>query len=181
MRFRTLTIVAVLTICLCGAAAAQQTVCSPQTLIGTWVYNASGWAIPNGTSTAVPVTFLGAISISYGAKAIVSGPGTFIAGGAFPGTPIQAGTILEYTLDGTMEVTADCTGMLIYTMQVAGLPMPIGPLIERVVVVPSKGEILLMSVFSPLSKPLWTYTAKRISPLPTPVAWPVNPAPQAPN
>jgi hypothetical protein len=145
-------------------------------VLGTWAYNATGSAIPTGTTTPVPVTFIGVLTANYSAK--VTGPGTFIPGGSFPGTPIQAGMILEYNIvDGSIQLNSDCTGILSYTMQVAGFPVLLGPVVERIVVLPDKGEILSMSIYSPISKPMWAYTAKRMIPVPASVSWPQAPVP----
>ncbi len=80
-------------------------------------------------------------------------------------------------IDGTVELNPDCTGIWKYSVRLKGTPAPIpGQYVERIVAVPEKDEILFLSIRSPLSKPMSTGTAKRISPVPTPVAWPQAPA-----
>ena len=50
-------------------------------------------------------------------------------------------------------------------------PIP-GFYIERIIVLPDKGEIQFMSVKSPLSNPMWTGTARRMTANPFVVPWP---------
>jgi hypothetical protein len=79
-------------------------------------------------------------------------------------------------VNARVEVNADCTGLLTYSILLKGLPAPaIGPYVDRLIVNPSRDEILGMGVQSPLSKPMWVYTLNRISHVPSPVSWPAAP------
>jgi len=108
----------------------------------------------------------------------MTGPITVISGFGIPGTPIPAGAVLDFDfVDASVEVTPDCTGIWKYSLQLKGTPAPIpGQYVERIVVLPQQDEILFMSIQSPLSKPMWVGTAKRLFQLPRPVAWPAAPA-----
>ena len=163
---------ALLALCLCAVVAAQPQ-CSNQTLAGTWAYKGIGWTIPTGQSDAVPLTMIGVITVDYSGKS--GGPGTEISGAAVPGTPIPAGQPLDFDIvNGTIQVTADCTAVFKYSIQLKGMgPMPpIGPYVDRLVVMPTQNEVYGMSVASPLSKPMDVYSMKQISHAPVSVSWP---------
>jgi len=95
-----------------------------------------------------------------------------------PGTPIPAGQALDMDMvNATVQVNADCTALLKYSIQLKGLPVPpVGPYYDRLIVLPTQGEILGMGVSSPISKPMWIYTMKRMSGVASPVSWPAVPA-----
>ena len=175
MRAQNLIGTALLALGLCCALAAQPQ-CSIQNVVGTWGYTGIGWSIPAGGSAPAPLTMIGIIVIDYSGKE--TGPGTFVSGAPVPGTPIPAGQPLDFDIvNATVQVNADCTALLKYSIQLKGMPVPpIGPYFDRLVVVPNGGEFLEMSVQSPISKPFWIYTFKRMSPVPAPVSWPAVPA-----
>lgn len=76
----------------------------------------------------------------------------------------------------TIQVNADCTATFKYSVQLKGVPGPaIGPYVDRLMVVPDQGEVLGMGVVSPISKPMWTYSMKRLTYMPSPVSWPAIP------
>jgi hypothetical protein len=67
-------------------------------------------------------------------------------------------------------------GLFKYSIQLKGLPVPpIGPYVDRLIVLPDKGQMLGMGLQSPTSKPMWIYTLTRINAMPVPVAWPDPP------
>jgi hypothetical protein len=80
-------------------------------------------------------------------------------------------------VNATIQVNADCTALLKYSLQLKGLPIPpVGPYYDRLIVLPAQGEIMGMGVSSPTSMPMWVYTMKRMSWVPGPVSWPAVPA-----
>jgi len=150
---------------------AQQ--CNLNNVRGPWAFVGTGSAIPSSPAapTAVPVAFLGVLIVDFGGR--TTGPTTLVAGFAIPGTPIPAGAVLEMEfVNGALEVTADCTGVWKYFVKVKGFPQAIGPYVDRFIVLPDKGGMMGMAVKSPLSYPIWTWTATRMSPIPAPVSWP---------
>jgi hypothetical protein len=165
-----------LAISFCGAVSAQPQ-CSIQSVVGRWGYNLAGWYIPAGSSVPVQVAGIGVFSIDYSGK--LTGPATWGMAVAFAGTPFVAGQMLEYNfVSGSIQVTPDCTGFLSTMMTIKGLPIPpMGPYVGRIIVLPDKGEILATGFQAPTTeKPLWTYTLRRMSPVPGAVAWPDAPA-----
>lgn len=183
MRSQTVTTAALLVFLFCCTLAAQpQTAwpqCSLASVVGQWAHSVSGWEIPQGATAPVQVTFMGVLNIDWSGK--VTGPGTSIQGAPIPGTPIQAGQVLEYDyVNGSIQVTSECTGLLTTFIQLKGLPVPpLGPYVGRIIVLPDRGEMVALSIQSPSSKPMWTYTLKRITHVPGPVSWPQAPAPAA--
>jgi len=176
MRIRNVVLAVVLAFWLCSAMPGQENYCGVQSVRGTWAFSGLGWAIPLGPpADAPPVVFMGVLTIDSAGK--MTGPMTVISGAGIPGTPIPAGTVLDFDLVGSVEVTPGCTGIWRYSIQLKGTPAPIpGQYVERIIVVPQKDEIMFMSIRSPLSKPMWVGTAKRLQHLPTPVTWPAAPA-----
>jgi hypothetical protein len=159
----------------CAALAAQQP-CSVSNIRGTWAMTASGWAIPlaPANSPAAPVASIGAFTIDYAGRLMGSGSISWATGIA--GTNIAAGDVLDFDMvDGSVDLNPDCTGIWRYSVKLKGMPALTG-YVERIVVVPQKDEIVFLSIRSPLSKPMWVGTAKRISPVPSTMSWP--PAPQ---
>ena len=175
MYTRNLTSAAVLVLCLCCTLAAQPQ-CSTRDAVGVWAYSSLGWSIPTGGSEPVPMTMIGITITDSSGK--VTGPGTFTSGAPIPGTPIPAGMALDFDMvNATIQVNADCTALLKYSIQLKGLPVPpIGPYYDRMILLPAQGESLGMGVVSPTSKPMWVYTSKRMSWIPWPVSWPAVPA-----
>jgi hypothetical protein len=155
-----------------SSALCAQPQCGDRSAVGTWALNATGWSIPAGGTTAVPVTFIGVLTVDYSAR--ITGPLTLIWAAGIPGTSIPAGAVLDFDLvNGTIQLTSDCTGILRYSVQLKGMPAPpIGPYVERVVLLPDKGEMLSMAISTPISVPLWTHVMKRMSPVPVAAAWP---------
>jgi hypothetical protein len=177
MRTHTITVAALLVFCFCCAGLAQPP-CSIHNVVGQWAYNVAGWDIPRSGAAPVQTVFIGVLNIDWSGK--VTGPGTFAMGAAIAGTPIPAGQALDYDfVDGSIHVTADCTGLLSTMMKIKGSPAPpIGPYIGRIIVFPEKGEMVAMSVQAPgTEKPMWTYTLRRMTHVPGPVEWPQVPAP----
>ncbi|MEK7407073.1 MAG: hypothetical protein AAB225_18530 [Acidobacteriota bacterium] len=149
-------------IMVCSALPAQGE-CGLHSVRGTWAMTALGWATPLQTPEAgpVPIVMIGVAVIDHTGR--MTGPGTAVWGGQ----------VLDYELvDGTVQVNADCTGTLKYGVKLKGAPAPVpGQYIERMIIIPEKHEMASVSVQSPLSKPMWLTTAKRISPAPAPVTW----------
>lgn len=178
MRIRNLLCMGLVILGICCAAEAQmlpsQTYCSVhRNLRGTWAFSEIGWTVPFSDSQTVasPVTVLGAMSVDSSGK--ITGSGTTISGMGIPGTQIPEGTVLEFDFVGTVELTPDCTGVLKYSIQIIGTPAPLpGQFIERIVYSPGTDEIASMSVQSPLSKPMWIGSYKRIARLPMSITWP---------
>jgi hypothetical protein len=173
MLIRNLASATVMALGLCCAVTAQPR-CSMNDLVGVWAYQASGWVVPSGESTTAPISMLGIGSIDHNGN--FTGPGTVTTGAAIAGIP--AGTPLEFDMiNATVQVNADCTGLIRYYVQLKGVPVPpVGPYIDRLVVIPNQDEVLALGVVSPLSKPAWIYTMKRISRVPSAVSWPALPA-----
>jgi len=153
-----------LAVWLCSALPAQVQ-CSSQSLRGNWSVSMLGWAIPTApgpwgaADQTVPIVGLGVAVIDHTGK--VTGPGT----------AVMAGVIFDYELAGTVEVNSDCTGLVKYSLKIKGFPNLPG-YIERFVLDPARQEMVSVSVQSPISKPMWITTWKRISPVAAPVAWP---------
>jgi hypothetical protein len=158
----------------CAALAAQQP-CSINSIRGTWAMTVSGWAIPLAppNAQAAPVVGIGAFTIDYTGRLTGSGSLSWATGIA--GTTISAGDVLDFDMvDGTVDLNPDCTGIWHYTVRLKGMP-PLPGYVERIVAVPQKDEIVFLSIRTPLSKPMWVGTAKRISPVPSTIAWPQAP------
>jgi hypothetical protein len=176
MRARNVVIAVLLALWICSALPAQSQ-CTLQTVVGHWAYNLAGWYIPAGGTVPVQVAGIGVFNIDYSGK--VTGPATWAMAMPFAGTPITSGQMLEYDfVSGSIQVTPDCTGLLTTMLKIKGLPIPaMGPYVGRIIVLPDKGEILAMSLQAPPGeKPMWTYTLRRMSPTPGPVAWPDPPS-----
>jgi len=75
-------------------------------------------------------------------------------------------------MTGSVEVNSDCVGVVKYTVKVKGFPDPLPGYIEKLVLDLNRQEIVSVSVQSPISKPMWISTWKRISSVPSPVTWP---------
>lgn len=174
---RNIAVAALLLLGFCCAGLAQPT-CSMHNVVGQWAYNVAGWDIPKSGAAPVQMVFIGVLNIDWSGK--VTGPGTFAMGAPIAGTPIPAGQALDYDFaSGSIQVTADCTGLLSTMMKIKGSPAPpMGPYVGRIIVFPDKGEMVAMSVQGPgTEKPLWTYTLRRMTHLSGPVEWPQVPAP----
>lgn len=167
-------LLATLVVFLVGSIVPAQAQCGIGKLAGNWAYVEMGWTVPAGASTTAPVTGIGAFSVDYSGR--MTGSGSTISGAAIPGTPIPPGKVLDFDFDGTIEITPDCTGLWKYTVRIKGMPALPG-FVERFVYSPQKDEMYSMSIQSPLSKPLWTGFAKRLSNVPGPIAWPPAPVP----
>jgi hypothetical protein len=92
-----------------------------------------------------------------------------------PGTIVFAGLVLDYEMAGTAEINSDCTGLLKYAVKIKGFP-ELGGYIERFVLDVNRQEVVTVSVRTPISKPMWVMTMKRISAVPALVTWPELPA-----
>lgn len=172
---RTVATAVLSTLCFCSTSFAQSQ-CNISQIVGNWSYHVSGWDILPAGATPVQMVFIGVLSIDWSGK--VTGPGTFAMGAPIPGTPIPAGQALDYDLvSGSVQLTPDCTGLLSTMMKIKGSPAPpIGPYIARIIVLPGLREIVAMSFRAPGSeKPMWTYTLKRMTHLPSVVEWPQPP------
>ncbi len=170
MRFRNLAGAAALALSMgCGAWSQQQ--CSLASVVGKWAHNVLGWDIPQGATTPVQIAFLGVLSVDWSGK--VTGVGSNIFATQLAGV-IPPGTELEYEyVNGSIQITPDCTGLLTTYIQFKGLPIPAqGPYTGRILVFPDKGEMVAMAVRGPGDKPIWTYTLRRMSTVPGPVEWP---------
>ena len=155
----------------CRAVPAQAQ-CSLQNVVGQWAYNYSGWYIPAGATAPVQISTHGVFIIDWTGK--VTGPGTWAMGAPLAGTPVQAGQMLEFDfVDGTIQVTPDCTGLLSTMLKFKALPIPaLGPYYGRIIVLPARNEIEGMALVAPgTEKPMWTYTLKRMSSQPATVTW----------
>jgi hypothetical protein len=147
----------------CGLEAQPQ--CSILSLRGTWSSVGQGTAImtvpglwPVGSTQNV--VGLSAAVIDYSGR--LSGPGTIIVGGV----------VLDYEMTGTMEITADCTGIMRYSVKVKGFPEALPGYVERFVFDPKRDELISVPTQSPISKPGWVNTMKRISASVAAVQWP---------
>ena len=152
-----------------GAAQPQ---CSLNTLRGTWAFVELGWTVPLGsgaTAVATPTTVIGTLTVDSSGK--ITGSGTFVSAAGIPGTPIPAGIPVDFTYQGAIEITSDCTGVFRYIVSVMGAPIP-GEFIERFHYSSQKDEMTSMSMQSALSRPLWIGTFTRLGHTPAPVAWP---------
>jgi hypothetical protein len=153
-----------LAVWLCSALPAQVQ-CSSQSLRGNWSTSSLGWAIPTAegpwgaAGQTLPIVGLGVATIDHAGK--MTGPGT----------AVMAGLVFDYEMAGTVEVNSDCTGLLKYSLKMKGFPNLPG-YIERFVLDPARQEMVSVSVQSPISKPMWVATWRRISPVAAPVAWP---------
>jgi hypothetical protein len=150
----------------CGALLAQPQ-CGAQDLIGAWSASALGWSIltapgPWPINETVPTVGLGVVSIDYSGK--LTGPGTIVL----------AGLVIDYDMVGTVEINSDCTGLLKYVVKIKGFP-DLGGYIERFVLDRIRQEMVTVSVRSPISKPMWVMTLRRISAVPAAVTWPELP------
>lgn len=169
-------VAAVLALSFCSPAGAQPQ-CGIQDVVGNWAYNYSGWYIPVGGTAPVQISTHGVFIIDWAGN--VTGPGTW-AMGAPMAASIPAGQMLEFDFtSGKIQVTSDCTGLLMTYIKFKGLPIPaMGPYYGRIIVIPGRAEIEGMALKSPspTEKPMWTYTLKRISPVPSTVEWLMPPS-----
>jgi len=150
----------------CGALLAQPQ-CSVQNVIGDWSASALGWSIltapgPWPINETVPTVGLGVVSIDHSGK--LTGPGTIVL----------AGLVIDYDMVGTVEINSDCIGLLKYTVKIKGFP-DMGGYVERFVLDRNRQEMVTVSVRSPISKPMWVMTLRRISAVPAAVTWPELP------
>ena len=149
---------------LCFALPAQVQ-CSSQNLRGNWSMSLSGWAVPTAegpwgaANQMLPIVGLGVASIDNAGK--MTGPGTHVL----------AGLVFDLEFAGTVEVNSDCTGLLKYSIKIKGFPNLPG-CIEQFVFDPVRQEMVSVSIQSPISKPMWVATWKRINSVQSPVAWP---------
>jgi hypothetical protein len=157
------------------AAACAQPACNTNAVRGNWSMSASGWGIPLGAANAAaaPIVGIGAFSIDFAGK--LTGSGTIIWAAGLPNVGIAAGDVLDFDMEGSVDVGPDCTGVWRYSVRLRGVPgmPPVPGYVERIVVIPQRDEIVFQSVKSPLSKPMWTGTAKRISQVPSAISWQV--------
>ena len=167
---------AVLAAAFCSTLGAQPQ-CGMHNVVGKWAYNYSGWYIPLGGTTPVQISTHGVFIIDWSGK--VTGPGTWAMGAPMAGT-VPAGQMLEFDFtSGKIQVTSDCTGLLMTYLKFRTLPIPaLGPYYGRIIVIPGRDEIEGMALKSPspTEKPMWTYTLKRISPVPGDVEWLMPPS-----
>ena len=162
-----ISIAALLAAWLCPGLLAQPK-CIIHNLVGKWSISSSGWAImtapgPWPPNEAVPVAGLGILSIDSSGK--LSGPGTIAV----------AGMTFDYEAVGSVELNSDCTGLLLYTVKMKGFPDLPG-YVERFVFDLGRQEMTTVSKRTPISKPMWVSTMKRITVFPGAVVWPDIPA-----
>jgi len=157
MKIRNLIYALLAMVVLCAGLPAQQN-CTSVSLSGTWAYTLQGivYPFPPAAADAVPVMGTGLLLIDQDGK--FSGPLTFI----------QGGEVLDLeVINGTITVDPDCRGTLKYGCKLNGMTLP-GQWIERVILFPDKSgdnpEMATISVSSPLSKPSWLSTCRRILP-----------------
>ncbi len=169
MRSRSILCTALLSLALCSALPAQPR-CSPQSLRGTWSMSFLGWAIPLPipgsplpADETLPLVGLSVVTVDHTGK--FTGPATAVTGGV----------VLDFEMKGKMEVNADCSGIVTYGIKLKGSPDFIPGYVERFVLDLNRHEIVSVSIQSPLSKPMWITTMKRISHVEAPVTWPAIP------
>jgi len=141
-----------------GSTLAAQVRCGSNSVRGTWSYSSIGWALVNGSP--VPLIMLGVMVVDNTGK--LSGPGTAITNGE----------VMEFELDGRIEVNSSCTGVMTYGMIV---PTPAGPVrvpgdgVGRLIINTRADEIVSATLTTPPAwgmKPNWLTTIKRMSPVP---------------
>ena len=165
MNYRNIVFAALLAAWLPFALSAQPQ-CSSQNLRGTWSYTMIGWAIPTAPGPwtigqTLPIVGVGVAIIDHTGK--MTGPGTIVMGGV----------VVDYEMTaGTVEVNSDCTGVMKYTLKLKGTPDLLPGYMEKLVLDLTRHEMVSVPVQSPISKPMWVTTTKRISPVPSPVTWP---------
>ena len=170
MLSRTVLSATLLSFALCSSIHAQPN-CSPQSLRGTWSMSFLGWAIPFAipgsplpADQTLPLVGLGVMMVDHTGK--FSGPATGVTGGV----------VLEFEMEGKLEVNADCGGVVRYGIKLKGTQDFIPGYVERFVLDLNRQEMVSVSIKSALSKPMWITTMKRISHVEAPVAWPDIPA-----
>jgi len=168
MRYRILLYTLLVSLGLCSTLGAQPK-CKSQNLKGTWSMSFMGWAIPfpGGPLPAgqtLPIVGLGVATVDHTGK--MTGPATAMVGGV----------AMEFEMDGTFEVNDNCAGIVKYAIRLAGSPDLIPGYVERFVLDLGRNEIISVSVQSPISKPMWLTTLKRISYGEVPPGWPELPA-----
>jgi hypothetical protein len=147
--------------------------CNNWSVRGNWALEGTGWGIPFATTPQQPgpIVLMGVLIVDLQLRA--SGPATLVSGFSIPGTPIPPGTVLEMDfVDASLEVNADCAGVLRYSVKIKGFPQAVGPYLDRVIVLPDKGEMIGMTVKSPISYPIFTWRARRMTNDANPVSWP---------
>jgi hypothetical protein len=167
MRTRS-TVFAVAAVFLLCAKLSAQPKCKVQHLEGTWSLSFMGWAIPlpGGPlppDQTLPVVGIGLLTVDH--RGVWKGPATAVVGGM----------TFEFEMEGTMEVGPDCAGLVKYSAKFEGIPTPMPGYIERFVLDLARGEIVSASIASPISKPMWISTMKRISNSQTAIEWPEIP------
>lgn len=161
---------------LCAGQGMYAQRCDYWSTRGAWALEGSGYAIPFAATPQQPgpVVLMGVLTVDASGKA--SGPLTVVSGFAIPGTPIPPGTVLDMEfVEASVEVNADCAGVLRYSVKIQGLPQAIGPYVDRVVVLPDKGEMIGLTVKSPISYPVFTWRARKMTNETKPVTWPAAP------
>jgi hypothetical protein len=98
-----------------------------------------------------------------------------------PGTALTAGEVMEFELEGTIEVDSSCTALMKYGMAVptpAGTVRIPGQAVGRLIINARAEEIIATTVVVPPAwgmKPNWVTTMRRMSPVPAKVTWPAIP------
>ena len=105
MRFTGLTVVIVL-----ASATAWGQVCSNHTTRGTYAFVCSGFISPAPGAPQVPFSALGTASANFA--------------GVFTGTAKASvgGTIVNWSVVGTQNLSSDCTGTITYDQKFDGKP-----------------------------------------------------------
>ncbi|MFN0166231.1 MAG: hypothetical protein ACKV22_07350 [Bryobacteraceae bacterium] len=159
--------IACATLLLLGSSATlrAQPQCSAEQLRGKWSIATTGSALPTApgpwtVGQTVPVVGAAVVTIDHNGN--FTGPGSIVLGGA----------VLDYEMTGTFAVNSDCAGLMKYTVKLKGLSDVIPGYVERFILDLTHEEIVSVSIQSPLSKPMWLSVMKRISHVPSPVAWP---------
>jgi hypothetical protein len=122
-------------------------------------------------ATPAPYVMIGVMVVDYGGK--ISGPGTGIMGGV----------VMEFELDGRIEVNSSCTAVMTYGMTVPTAAGPYrvpGDAVARLVLNLRAEEMVGHTQVVPPAwgmKANWLTTMKQMTPVPVAVTWPAIPAP----
>jgi hypothetical protein len=131
-----------------------------------------GWTTPfpaaNATASTpapepIPIVGIGVVVIDSTGK--LSGPGTVVSGP----------DVIDYDIaEGSIQLNPDCTGIMRYklstTINGALVTIPT-EYVERVILMTDKQEMITVSIKSPLSRPAWITTFKRVSTALIDVKW----------
>jgi hypothetical protein len=155
MSYRILVWTALLAVCFCSCVAAQVP-CSIETVRGVWVHATNLttviMAAPGSSQpVAAPTAALGMYTIDEQGRLTGSS------------NRMLAGEYSDVTVAGRVEVNADCTGTIRFTMTPLGAqsPMP-GEAVSRIAVVDSGNEMMAMTVAGIIGNSIGGETYRRI-------------------